>query len=826
LNENATRYISVTLAALGAGALLALFAISVTASPSVVSSSDSHATTLAIAASTPITLPSPCWRIGIATDGLYRISYETMDGAGVPVAGADPADFHLLWRGHEVALQAVGDGDPTFEPGESFLFYAVKFHGSIQDEKYTDENVYWLTVDDSTAGLRMDERSVAPGGGGYTYMEWYTATAHVEENTVYWARWTNAPGSDATWFWQKIEADNTILTYTYPITLSAPAPATYTAVLRVEMAGYTDYDVYHYVHDVRFSLNGTIVGEASWLGSAGYTATLPVSSTLDLWCNSRIDYIWRSKGTNCAVQPPHMAGNAYCATSLLIQEGANDLTITILAASSRQMIYFDRVELDYRRLPEAEDDVILLTTPLSGTTAMMLTEFTTSTIHLYEVSHPLTSTRLTGGFTYLPGSTYALILIDTAPAGTTYLAVAESQVSDVVSLTVTYPPADLPDPTEGADEIIVVPTQFITAVQPLADRRRSQGLRVRVVDVNDVYALFNGGVVHPEAIRSFVAYAYANWPGDPPKYLLLFGDGNFNPKGYNPAVYGEFEPTLIPPYLEFADPGQGEVPVDARFGDVDWGGMPEVMVGRISAGTVAQAEGVVAKILAYESTPVAPWMMRAIMVADNYDALKDLDFGAIAKNLENHLPADMVTSTIYLDDYSSTPSATQDLTQTWSQGAAMLTYVGHGRVHWWAHEHLLLNTQMTQLTNTVGLPFLLSLDCWDGYWMFPPDYPLGAEDVRSIGEWATTVLTDRGAIAAFGPAGLAPPEDEEVMAQAMYQALFGRGVYRLGELTQVGREAISDTYASRTYTLLGDPAMYLKVNLSPRAYMPLALRDY
>jgi hypothetical protein len=782
LNENATRYISVTLAALGAGALLALFAISVTASPPVVFSSDSHTTTLAIAASTPITLPSPCWRIGITADGLYRLSYETMDGAGVPVTGTDPADFHLLWRGQEVALQAVGDGDATFEPGESFLFYAVKFHGSVQDEKYTDENVYWLTMDDSAAGLRMGERSVFPSGGGQTLV-WYTATVHFEENTLYFARWTDAPGSDATWFWQKMEADYSILTYTYPITLSAPVPATYTAALRVEMASSEQVSE---THDLRFSLNGTTVGEANWVGHVGYTATLPLSGTL-------------------------------------IQEGANDLDVAILAQSSSQDIYLDWIEIDYRRLPKAEEDVLLMTTPLSGATSMALTEFSTSTIHLYDVSHPLTPTHLVNGFAFPSGTTYTLALIDNAPAGTAYLAVAESQVSDVVSLTVTYPPADLPDPTEGADEIIIVPTQFITAVQPLADRRSSQGLRVRVVDVNDIYALFNGGVVHPEAIRSFVAYAYANWPGNPPRYLLLFGDGNFNPKGYNPAVYGEFEPTLIPPYLEFADRGQGEVPVDARFGDVDWDGMPEVMVGRIPAGTVAQAEGVVAKILAYESAPEAPWMMRAIMVADNPDAAAD--FEAIAKNLESYLPGDMVTSTIYLDDYGSTPSATLALTQTWSQGAAMLTYVGHGRVHWWAHEHLLLNTQMTQLTNTVGLPFLLSLDCWDGYWMFPPDYPLGAEDVRSIGEWATTVLTDRGAIAAFGPAGLAPPEDEEVMAQAMYQALFGRGVYRLGELTQVGREAISDTYAARTYTLLGDPAMELRIPIS-RIYMPLALRDY
>jgi hypothetical protein len=43
-------------------------------------------------------------------------------------------------------------------------------------------------------------------------------------------------------------------------------------------------------------------------------------------------------------------------------------------------------------------------------------------------------------------------------------------------------------------------------------------------------------------------------------------------------------------------------------------------------------------------------------------------------------------------------------------------------------------------------------------------------------------------------------------------------------LTQVGREAISDTYAARTYTLLGDPAMELRIPIS-RIYMPLALRN-
>ena len=91
---------------------------------------------------------------------------------------------------------------------------------------------------------------------------------------------------------------------------------------------------------------------------------------------------------------------------------------------------------------------------------------------------------------------------------------------------------------------------------------------------------------HDENVRRIVAHAYANWPGEPVRYLFLVGDGNFNFKGYNPANYGEFTPTLIPPFREFADPDQGDVPVDASFGDVDGDGMPEVSVGRIPAQTV------------------------------------------------------------------------------------------------------------------------------------------------------------------------------------------------------------------------------------------------
>ena len=780
------RFSALALAILGATLLLTLLTISVTAASPSATPSHVHASAL-IEASTPITLPSPSWRIGITTDGLYRLSYETLDAAGVPT-DVIPSAYHLLWHGQEVALQEISDGDSAFEPGEAFLFYAEKFHGSTQDEKYTDENVYWLYVDTGSPGLRMDTRSVAPGEGDS--LGWYTATAHAEENLRYWARWSTTPGTDATWFWNLLDTYQTPITHTYPFTLSVPSSIPHTATLTLGVAARVHDPFVNPDHHLRLTVNDTIAGEVTWDGPTGAVLSVTFAAT--------------------ALNP-----------------GFNEVHVTVLTdLSDDHEIFVDWLEIAFRCEHVAEGDALAWSTPLSGATGVTLTGFTTDTIHLYDITHPLTPTRLVSATTFLSGTSYAVTMSDTAPAGTAYLAVAKGAILDTPTPTSYYPPADLLDPTKGADEIIIAPAQFITALQPLSALRQSQGLRVHIVDVNDVYAFFNGGVVHPEAIRSFVSYAYDNWPGDPLSYLLLVGDGNFNPKGYNPQAYGEPVPTLIPPYLEFADITQGEVPVDSRYGDLDWDGMPEVAVGRIPANSVEQVDGVVAKIITYESTPSALWKGRVLLVADDYDSAGDTFKSSLEKLRQDYVSSEFEVHTIYLDDYGSVPSATRELTQTWSQGAALLTYAGHGAVNQWAHEPLLINTQLASLAGTEGLPFVISMDCWDGYWMFPPKHPaFGNQDIHSTGEWATTVLTDRGAIAVFGPAGLGHLEIEEIAAQAMYNEMFYNGTRRIGDITQAGRQAIAWSYNGKTYTLLGDPATLLALDPLDKSYIPLALKE-
>ena len=686
-----------------------------------------------------------------------------------------------------MALQEAGTEDGAFDPGDALLFYGEKFRGSVQDEKYTDENVYWLVVDESATGRRMASRSVIPDGEA-TSVPWYTATVHTEENLQYWGRWSTAPGTEATWFWERITTPSPV-TRTYSLALTALAPETYTATLTVELAGRSEN-----AHHLRFALNGTVAGETTWTGKVGWVATLPVASTL-------------------------------------IQEGTNTLAVTVLPEGGVQDIYLNWIEIGYRRRPAAQDDALFLTAPLSATAAYTLTGFTAAPL-LYDVTEPLAPTRLLSP-TVLTETSVGLVFRDTASTGASYLAVAEVAVREITP-TLYHPSLDLLHPDTGADYILIAPRAFLTATQPLLDWRAAQGMQVRAVAVEDLYPLFNGGIFHPEAIRAFLAYAHDHWPSPPPTYVLLVGDGHFNFKGYNPSRYGEPTPVYIPPYLAFADPWQGEAPLDALYADLDGDAFPDLYLGRIPANSVAEVAAVVAKILTYEQETVPAALGKVsrpqllLQVADNVpDAAGDFQ-GVVERLASDFVPPTIPVTRVYLTDYCGPPvsppqpcpSATLALTQTWGAGVAMVTYAGHGSINRWAHEPLLLNEHISTFPPSGELPLVISLDCLDGYWMMPPSYP-GLADSRGLAE-ALMVTSERGAVAVFAPAGLGILTDEEAMAREMYRALFQEGVIQLGPLTQRGRERLQaiGSHLAQAYTLFGDPALRLQV-MPWRVYLPI-----
>ena len=84
-----------------------------------------------------------------------------------------------------------------------------------------------------------------------------------------------------------------------------------------------------------------------------------------------------------------------------------------------------------------------------------------------------------------------------------------------------------------ADYLIITHENFINQANRLASLHTENGLTVHVVTAEQVYNEFSSGMLDATAIRSFVKMFYdrsALYPEDKPKYLLLFGDGTYDPK--------------------------------------------------------------------------------------------------------------------------------------------------------------------------------------------------------------------------------------------------------------------------------------------------------
>ncbi|MBL3655270.1 putative type IX secretion system sortase PorU2 [Fulvivirga sediminis] len=112
------------------------------------------------------------YKIPVAREGMYRITYADLESAGFPVVAVDPRRIQIFHRGVEQAINIPGQGDSRFDPGDYIEFYGQKNDGTMDRKLYKPENaqphsfyniysdttVYYLTYNiiPPLAGKRMD----------------------------------------------------------------------------------------------------------------------------------------------------------------------------------------------------------------------------------------------------------------------------------------------------------------------------------------------------------------------------------------------------------------------------------------------------------------------------------------------------------------------------------------------------------------------------------------------------------------------------------------------------------------------------------------------
>ena len=529
----------------------------------------------------------------------------------------------------------------------------------------------------------------------------------------------------------------------------APNPARLTVTLWAATQSQEDLD-----HHLIFTLNDQQLGEESWDGNGPHTITLRIPAGL------------LTENNELVIAAPGDTG------------------------APADLVYLDWIEVAYSRQFHAREDVLSFS---SDANAFQVTDFDDGDIQVWDVTDPQRPVRLTGIQVEKAAEGYAVRFQDDAPGEKRYIAFAPRGVTPA-EMTLAQAPPPLTAPENGADYIIIAPPAMLEAVEPLLAWREAQGLKTMVATTDQIYLKFSAGLQSPDAITDFLRWAVQTWPQPAPRFALLAGDASYDPLGYlSDAPNKNLIPTAFVPTVVM-----GETASDNAMADLDGDGLPDLAIGRFPGQTPADIAAMVDKTIAYEKErPAGDWINQLLFVADDDDSF----FNTFNEEMMGLVPPGLETENLVIaPDNDIRP----DLLAALNQGRGLISYMGHGAVDIWAQEEIFTTEDIAELQQEGRLPIMLVWACLNGYFQHP--------DRTSLGE--TLLLTpDKGAVAGLFPTGETFPNNQLIMARALFgESLFTSptlGEALLGATRQLDPENAGQRDIIHTFALLGDPALRL-----------------
>lgn len=730
------------------------------------------------AASAPVGTPaaSAMALLEVSEPGVYRVDHDDLDGLGF--AAVDPGTIGLLRGGDEVAYQWLGDSDQQFETGESLIFYAEP-----RFSRWTEVDVYRLEAD-TALGLRMPARGADPSGlvDGVVHVDQL-----VERNEVYTPDCFCGPvpaGRDGDrWAWEALtRPDQSSATFSYDLEaadLAEPAELTLWFIGQT----FDDVDPDHRVH---VTLNGEDLGQVEWDGRAVHKAVLFIP-----------------------------------AGALQASDNTLGLELPGIPGLEEESCWLDAFSIRHAR-SSAETGAGVVFEGEGERRAYTVGLVDASGLRAYDVTDPLRPERLTGVQT----SGDLAELGDPPGGGPRRYVLAGAgalRVPDRIRAENGVWTFNHGGEPAGADLLIITHPGFESALEPLVALRETQGLSVAVANVMGVYDAWGDGRLHPDAIDAFVQHTYDNWTPRP-SYVLLVGDGSYDPRQYLP---GSSE-TFIPPYLADVDPWAGEAAADNRYVCVDGGDtLPDMLIGRLPVKTLQGAEAVVNKTVAYEARAgLGRWNRHVVLTADDADAAGD--FPALADSqVGDRVPSSYRLTRYYCTEgaehVSDCPAARaqqihDDLVDTWNEGAFLMGFVGHASWQQWAVPRYFHLDDLPSLRNQAQAPVVVGMTCFTSAFQRPEP---------TLDESLVT-LAEGGAVATWGGTGLGLTAGHSLLSEGFFDAILVDEVETVGEAEMAGKLHLAATGPCEelldTFLVLGDPALVLNRARPREIFLPLVLR--
>ncbi|HRS53717.1 MAG TPA: type IX secretion system sortase PorU, partial [Bacteroidales bacterium] len=382
------------------------------------------------------------------------------------------------------------------------------------------------------------------------------------------------------------------------------------------------------------------------------------------------------------------------------------------------------------------------------------------------------------------------------------------------------------------DMVIITYPDFISEALRLANYHTiKSGLSVLVVFPESIYNEFSSGKQDISAIRDFIKMFYdrATNENELPKYLLLFGDGSYDPKlrisentNFIPTFQSLNSTQLTSSYVSddfygLLDDGEG----------YECNGALDIGIGRLPVKTIEEAKAVVDKIIRYLDNsnetaqnggcnvflssiqPLGDWRNIICFIADDED--NNLHFSqaeALASIVESENKQINIEK-IYLDAYQQQifsggqryPDVNDAINKRVERGALIINYTGHGGEVGWAHERILELSDINKWKNKNNMPVFVTATC---------EFSRFDDPVRtSAGEYVL-LNGNGGGVALFTTTRLSFSNTNFNLNKSFYQQVFKKvnGEYlKMGDIIRLSKIANGSNANIRNFILLGDPAL-------------------
>jgi hypothetical protein len=157
----------------------------------------------------------------------------------------------------------------------------------------------------------------------------------------------------------------------------------------------------------------------------------------------------------------------------------------------------------------------------------------------------------------------------------------------------------------------------------------------------------------------------------------------------------------------------------------------------------------------------------------------------------------------------SLPDARSAILAAINSGQLVVNYAGHGSEEEWSGDDLFDNSTVSSLTNGTALPVFLIMDCLNGFFQDVYEEPLAV---------TLMLAPNGGAVAVLASSGLNQATPQTILDRFIVQGALGRSQLALGDAIIKAKSGITDLAVRKTYNLLGDPAMQIKLPGSTAAH--------